>query len=254
MILPSWSNLENMIPKELEERIGEVTRFGKSVSLSVHSNIDLQFLDKHKQKLIMASADLETMILNVSALLSDTEELCKTDLDKGLLAYLKDDLARFVSFVDEKQNQLLEIPDGETSGGISKTTAFRKVLKVALDLIYYSLYEASREYDKIRPIEERKINMFLRILFYVLSMKLSVSGGIARKSTSFLKKTQLPSSWRGLFTKEGAESLSEGLKDEYDKEFPLEEGDIIENIEGIEKLRDLGDSEEDDDNEDDSEY
>ena len=225
MILPSWSNLEYLCPIEIKE----ITKFGKNVATTLNQTIEMDKINEYKQKLIMASAELETMILNFVALLSNIDELCVTDIDKGLMAFMKDDLARFLSFIDEKQNQLLEIPDGEPSSGIGRTTAFKKVLKIALDLIYYSLWEASNEYNKIE--EEKRLNMFLRILFLVISLKLSATGGAPRKSGSFMKKTMFPSSWRSMFTKEGAERLQEGINKEYGEKPGITDDDtIFENL------------------------
>ena len=235
----SWVNLENVCPLEISDFISKA----KPIADSLDFTPDLTNLDKYKMDLLKTKSDIEVLVGELVSLLRDPE-LQKSVIDSILYDFLKKDFAGYMAIIDEKQEQHLEAHDGEVRAGVGRTMAFRGVLRVALyGIIYGSLYDASVEYNKLpnefivkerRPVKETKTsidvietketeeemdvteikgkNTFLRILFHILSIKLSVLGGLERRKPAV--KRYSPASWKNTYTKEGKEQLAKVYKEE----------------------------------------
>lgn len=221
MIYYSWYDVEDICPID----ISQIVKFGQSVNAVVDNRIDVSKLTEWKQRLIMASGDLETLILNLIELISNTDKMYKTDLDRAIFNVLKEDFSRYIHFIDKKQSELLEFHDGESLSGISRTTAFRKEIKTAVDLIYYTLLNASKEYNKLED-KEKELRVFLRILFLMLSAKLSISGGIQKQDIK--KKTFLPSNYKESYTQEGTEQLKKEIKEKIGVDVKKNDKDLLD--------------------------
>lgn len=178
----SWVTLNEICPLDLSNLIKNIS----TAETIVNSTIDLQNLDNYKQKLIKASGDIEMALSELGSLIVTLENVFETNLDRAIYEIMRDDLNRYISLVDDKQNKLLEINDGDPTfnPSIGKVSAFRKVLYVALyGIIYTSLDESSREYLNLTE-EKRTPKNFLRLLFLKLSSKLSALGGVQRRTNS----------------------------------------------------------------------
>ena len=241
----SWVNLERIFPQELE--ISEIIRKAKLIDNELSFTPNLEELDKYKTTLLKTKADIEILIADIVSFLQNPE-LQKTVLDNVLYELLKRDLAGYIGLIDERQNQLVEVHDGENLSGVGRTMAFRGVLLVALHgIIYGSLYDACTEYnntpdtfnikdkrikkktttskDSIEETEEyenfereerRDLSTFTRILFHVLSIKLAVLGGLERRKTMSKSGYSGLSSqnWKASYTKPGVEKIANAYKEE----------------------------------------
>ena len=234
-----WVLLDSICPLELKDFISKAKPIDDALSFSP----DLNKLDEYKISLLKTKSDIEILVGELISLLQ-SPDLQKTIVDTILYDFLKKDLSGYMGIIDEKQEQHLESHDGEVRAGVGRTMAFRGVLRVALyGIIYGSLYDASIEYINLpdeftikekRPkttttqtlgsvetiqdeveIERTEIkgkNTFLRILFHVLSIKLSVLGGMERRKSSI--KRYSPPTWKTSYTDSGKTKLAESYKKE----------------------------------------
>lgn len=250
MIDYSWNQLKEKCPIKIDE----IIRYALSIENTLKLRITDENLDKMKEKLINISSELEILLAKLIAILWNTD-LIKSDIDKAIWSFLKDDITRYISLIDEKQNKLLEMHDGEALAGIARVTAFRKVLHVTLyGVIYHTIDLSSSEYKSYKPVAnqdgtilQKDKNMFLRIFFLILSNNMSTLGGLPRKSSSgsvaSFGRVVMPTTWKSLFTKAGEENVrneykeryGEDLKDEFDefkelmdsgREVEVRDGDI----------------------------
>ena len=219
----SWSVLSEICPIILKDLLIHV----ETIENSINPKIDLKKLDDYKQGLIIASGELEIMITKLLTILYNVD-LIKDDLDKRIYDLLRDDLAGYMSIIDEKQNKLLETHDGDSSAGIGRTSAFKKILQVSLyGLIYHSLYFSSIEYRNLKKLNtsgkeiKKDKNDFLRILFMVVSMNLDALGGLPRRRTisggAVGSKMINP---RSVFSKEFEEMINKEHQEKFTDEFP----------------------------------
>lgn len=235
----SWVLLDQVCPLDIKEFISKAKPIDNALSFTP----DLEKLDQYKMSLLKTKSDVEILIGEFISLLQ-SPELQRTVIDNVLYDFLKKDLSGYVGLIDEKQEQHIEVHDGEIRAGVGRTMAFRGVLRVAIyGIIYGSLYEASIEYNKLPEkfmVKERKPttktiqteqsiettqseeetekeeikgkNTFLRILFHILSIKLSVLGGLDRRKSS-TKRYTAPT-WRNTYTKEGKEQIAKSYKEQ----------------------------------------
>lgn len=215
----SWANLKSFCPIDLSDLDKHITE----IELVINTQITLDNLEEQKERLIMASGELEILMTRLLTLLYD-HKILKTEVDKAIYSFLKDDVSRYLGMIDEKQNQLLEVFDGKNDGrvGIGRTSAFKKVIQVSLyGVVYYSLTFSSVEYVNIKETEEIKkdLDTFLRILFLVLSISMSTVGGLPRAKSGggILSKGHFssPTTWRTMFTKEGVDDVKKEYKERY---------------------------------------
>ena len=169
----------------------------------------------------MASTDIEILLTKLVSLLYDIDAI-KTPIDKAIYDYLRDDISAYIGIIDEKQNKLLEAHDGEVKSGVGRTSAFKKVLNVALyGIVYNSLYFASVEYRNYTPSEEIKKDnrLFLRLLFLIMSINLSTLGGVPRRKGVGLT-AQKNINIRSMFKKPFEDKVREEYKERYGEELP----------------------------------
>lgn len=237
----SWVNLSNILPIDIPEFISRC----QEADTELLYNPDLsKELDDYKKTLLGTKSTIEILIDDLSSLL-ENPDLQKTAYDGYLFDLLKKDISGYYAILDEKQERLIELHDGETRSGVGRTLAFKNILVVALHgIIYGSLYKASREYNNlddtfiikdkkikrktttkeegieteeeeidIERKEKKDLNAFFRILFHVLSMKLSGMGGLERRRGTSSKGYQA-TNWRSLYTNKGKEQVAETYKEE----------------------------------------
>ena len=227
----SWVNLKRVCPIE----INEITNYADHIESIINKQIDPTSLDKYKEELIVASGEIEIMISRLISLLYNTK-MIKTELDKAIYFLLREDLSGYVSIIDEKQNKLLEVHDGEPNAGISRVTAFKKVLQVSLyGIIYNSINFASTEYynflknKEIAKFESRE-RIFLRCLFRILSINLSVLGGLQRRkfiTGSATRGMAYTPSLRDMFSQKGVDEIKGEYKEEYNKDIDINEKEDV---------------------------
>ena len=226
----SWVALKEICPIDLETITKKATLIDNRIMTSPNKND----LDSYKENLLKARGDLDVLIGELISVLNNVD-LLKTNLDLGLYRLLKDDLAGYLAIIDERQGNLLEVFDGEPKAGIGKTMAFRNILFVALrGIIYDSLYTSSLEYRRLplkieieledekkgkitKEIKKDK-NLFLRILFLVLSSKLTVLGGIQRRKHPQTGKVIVDYStpnFRKTLTTKGQEAISKEYQERF---------------------------------------
>lgn len=240
----TWTELEIMCPIDI--------RIIKKKAMDIDNRImatpsNKENLDSYKESLLKARGDLDVLIGQLISILNDVD-LLKTNLDMGLYRLLKDDLAGYLSIMDERQNSLIEVFDGESSAGVGRTMAFRNMLFVALKgIIYDSLYSASIEYhrlpSKIEVEEEnekgekqtrtilKNKNLFLRILFLTLSSKLTVLGGIQRRKHPQQGKVIVdysPPNFKKTLTEKGQEAISQEYKERFGEGIDLSSENLFE--------------------------
>jgi len=226
----SWVDLERDCPIVIDR----IIEHSKSFNNYLYINFD--DLNSSKERLLSARGEFDLMITTLIQLLYD-DEVLKKDTDRVLFAWLKDDLGRFIKRLDDKENHLIidfDEPEREKSRvGVSRLSAYAKVLKTASDsIIYESLLKATKEYYNFKPTEElkREPRTFLYILFHVLQITLSILGGLTRETGGVLKKRGIvntyPSTWQRLMTNQGQEIIKQGYEEE--TKTKLDWGDIIE--------------------------
>jgi|GEM_PF-2815601 hypothetical protein len=237
----SWVNLQNILPIDVPDFISKCTE----ADTELLYNPDLtKELNNYKKILLGTKSTIEILIDDLSSLL-ENPDLQKTAYDGYLFDLLKKDISGYYAILDEKQERLIEAHDGEETSGVGRTLAFKNILVVALHgIIYGSLYKASKEYNNLddefiikdkktkRKIittaesteteeeeidvdrkEKKDLNAFFRILFHVLSMKLSGMGGLERRRGTSSKGYQA-TNWRSLYTNKGKEQVAETYKEE----------------------------------------
>ena len=218
----SWVALKGMCPVD----ISEVISYVDSIEIAINKKGEDKNLDELKEKLIIASANLEIMITRLMSLLYDIE-IIKTPIDKAIYDLLKDDLTGYMAIVDEKQKSCIEVFDGESGSGIGRTSAFKKVLMVSLyGLIYHSLKTSSIEYMNLRK-EDKGKNDFLRIFFLMMSINLSTLGGLPRRKGTGLS-THKNMNIRSIFKKPFEEQVREEYKERYGQDLDFNEEEIFE--------------------------
>ncbi len=208
-----WSELNYRCPIDLD-RIAEYSREFDS---NIPNSITLENLDKCKESVLNARAKLDSMITTLIQLLYDNNILNKSE-DKIVYAWLIDNMGRYMKRLDDEEFNLVVKLDGPTKEdsevGISRVSTYSKILKIASDtLIYESLLKATNEYNELKEKLPRK---FLYILFQILSITLSIMGGLTREKSGGITKRgmvqTIPTTWQSLMTNKGQEIIKEGYK------------------------------------------
>lgn len=215
MIDYSWVKLKGKCPMD----ISEVVKHAESIETILKQQVVKNRIEDYKERLILASGELEIMISKLITLLYNIDTI-KSDVDKAVFSFMKDDLSGYIAMIDDKQNKLLEVHDGQLLSGVGRTSAFKKIISVALyGIIYHSLNYTSNEFNSIKRDEgiEKDMRTFLRIFFLILSINLSTLGGLPRRKSSggLLKTEYKPSSWRAMFTQGGESEIREEHNDRY---------------------------------------
>ncbi len=218
MVLNSWVDLKSKCPIDL----ARLHRYAREFESKILVDIRIDNLNKSKSILLEARGDLDNMFTSLIQLLYDQETL-KTKEDKILFHWLSEDFARFLKSLDEKESDLVIKFDepSESRIGISRLSAYAKVLKIASDsVIYETLFKASDEYKKLEE-SEKENRTFFYILYQVLQVTLSVVGGKERQKG--LSRKGIVSSpavdWRNLMSDEGQGMIKKGYEDGIDPKY-----------------------------------
>ncbi|MHA1329741.1 MAG: hypothetical protein ACTSR2_01565 [Candidatus Hodarchaeales archaeon] len=213
----SWVMLAERCPID----ISRIISYSKSFESHLPTKITLDNIEEVKEALFSARSCFDSMITTLIQLLYD---IAKEPEDKILYAWLIDNLGRFLRMLDEKEEYLLikfDEPERERSRvGISRLSAYAKILKTAADaVIYESLLKATEEYHNIKNDGKvkKEPRTFLYILFQILNVTLAVLGGITREKSITTKKgflQTIPVSWSTLMTPQGRRMIKEGYQQE----------------------------------------
>ena len=216
--MESWVELENDCPID----IGRIVSYAKSFNSKATPN--LSDLDKAKESLLDARGDLDLMTTTLIQTLYDREILVKPQ-DTVICMWLREDLARFLRRLDEKEDFLLiegdHKDDSKNRVSISKISSYAKTLKLAsTSVIYESLLKATKEYNFFEETDllKKEKRTFLYILFQILQVTLSVIASQSRdKSTSFKKNdilNQVSPNWNSMMSKDGQENIKDSYKEQ----------------------------------------
>ena len=238
----SMEELKQICPVELSSLETHTTDFFRYVSIRFSEHKDME---KNKENLIKARGEFDLFMTKIISLLY-CEDILKTEIDRGLFAFLKDDVGRYMRKLDENEEHLLITFDGRDDNRVStsRLSSYARILRTGMEMFYSALKHASEEYnnlDKKVKVKNKDgteteidvdLNVFLRILFLILSVDLSMHGGVStQKSSSKGILSTTPTTWRAMFTDQGQTAVKEEFRDRYGKELPFENPNTIQSTE-----------------------
>lgn len=214
-----WSDLERDCPVD----ISRIMKYHKEFDSYLPEKIEIETINKAKEMCFSARGAFDSMVTTLIQLLHD-KEILKAEEDKIVFGWIIDNLGRYMKRLDEQEEHLLvkfDEPEAKESRvGISRISAYVKVLRTATDtLIYESLLKATKEYNQVEEKGDvkRDKRTFLYILFLVINVTLSALGGITREKTGMTKRGVLqsaPLNIYGLMSQKGQQVIREGYKEE----------------------------------------
>jgi len=246
MINKSWSELNYVCPVDIER----IITYAKEFESNLPNKITAKNLDSSKEGVLNARANFDSMVTTLTQVLHNKDILKKKE-DKILYAWMVDNFGRYMKRLDDEEFNLIikfDEPKGEGRVGVSRISAYSKLLLTSSDsIIYESLLMATNEYNSIKETDELKKEprAFLYILFQIIQVTLSVLGGITReKAGTPLKKGTIqtfPLSYQSLMGEEGQKVIKKGFKEEtgidlekFDEDLDsLESPDSSEHIEEV---------------------
>lgn len=221
----SWVEVVKYSPIDLER----VYFYASEFDSKANPPIFLNTLEWAKRKLIEARGSLDMMIQTLIQVLHD-RDFIKTSEDGVILMWLKDDLGRFMHFLDtSEKNNLIQYDTplkSESKVGIARLSAYCKDMNTAYHSVYEVLLKSIKEYYSFKEDSEKKKvrdeRTFVYILFSVFSLSLSFLGGITRNPDASIGKkgvvATLPSAfsndWNLLSSDRGKEEIKKVYKEQ----------------------------------------
>lgn len=240
-----WADIKNDCPLDITPLVEHARKFGFKISVRISSHN----IDRAKRALTDARGEFDLMV-NVLVQMFYDRDILKSQIDEILYGWFKDNIGRFLSSLDEKEQRF--VISHEKDIGLSRLAAFQKLLKVSSEaLVYQSLEKSIHEYNKIPENSNQKNSRtFLYIFFQVVQSTLNSLGGLTREGTGTGSKkgtvSSLPTTYQSLMSKSGAEKIAKKHEEETGEKIKVD--NILFEDEFVED-----DNSEDSSNEDDEE-
>lgn len=221
MVFNSWVELTERCPID----IGRLNRYANDFNSNVSVKITVSNVNKAKEYLLEARSNLDSMFILFVQLIYD-EKIIKENTDIVMFGWLKDDLGRYLKYLDEREKELMidwdDLRQKDSLVGISRLSSYAKTLKIAANsVIYESLLKSINEYNEN---DKKELRVFLYILFKVFQATLSMVGAITREKISTKRgvvntlPTTLPTNVGFLMSNKGQELIKDRFKEETGKE------------------------------------
>lgn len=217
-MIKSWVDLEQRCPINLERIHSYWNEFESYLPIKIR----LENLNESKENVLNARSCFDSMVVTLMQLLYDREILEKPE-DKILFAWLSDNINRYLKRIDEDEFNLiikLDEPGEKSLVGISRISAYSKLLRSSADMIIYeSLLKATIEYKEFKETAELKKTPrnFIYILFQIIQITLSILGGLAREKSGLTKRGMvqtIPTTWQSLMGSKGQALIRNGYKED----------------------------------------
>jgi len=226
----SWIDLVRDCPLD----ISRIHSHYEQLDSYLPENVSLDNLNESKEGVLRARGYLNSMFHSLIQLLYDSSIFKKPE-DKILSMWLTEDIKMYLGKLDEDRKSLLikfDSPNLDIDKvGVSRISTYVTVIQTSCDIIYDSLLKATKEYKNNKD-KDKDGRTFLYILFQILTVTMSIYGGIQGSGGKVTKRSALsvfPTSYRSLMSDKGGEIIKHG----FEEDTGIKMSEIEENLEGL---------------------